>query len=112
MPPRAPGTRRDMNIRTALAGLDAAAVGVAAVGVRGCVAPVALDLPVLAADRHGPVERPSTLVGVLVASLVVPSVELRVGQHLAELVPAHVRKGGKALAMAEVGGGPRIAARI
>src|SRR5205823_13435956 len=81
------GAERHERLETALAGLDAAAVCVAAVGVRGCVAPVALDLPALAPDRHGPAEGPRTLVGVLVAFLVVPGVELRVGQHLAEFVP-------------------------
>src|SRR5436189_5410308 len=71
-------------IGTALAGLDAAAVCVAAARVRGGVAPVALDLPALAADRDKAAERPSALVGVLGPLLVVPRVELRIGQHLAE----------------------------
>src|SRR5205085_6288184 len=107
----APGAREGDG-QKALAGLDATTVGVATIGVCGCVAPVALDLPALAADGHEPVEGPRALVCVLGALLVIPSVELRVGQHLAELMPADVRKGRKALAMAEVSGGPRIAARI
>src|SRR5438105_10051168 len=106
-----PGAREEDG-QKALAGLDAATVGVATIGVCGCVAPVALDLPALAADCHEPVEGPRALVCVLGALLVVPSVELRVGQHLAELMPADVRKGRKALAMAEAGEGPRNAARI
>src|SRR5204863_7113127 len=93
------------------AGLDAAAVGVTAVGECGCVAPVALDFPALPADGYVPTESPRTLVGVLVALLVVPGVELRIGQHLAQLVARDVCERGKPLAVAEARS-LRIAARI
>src|SRR5436190_313130 len=62
-----------------LAGLDAArSVVPASCAVRG-VAPVALDLPRLAADRDRcRRERPRALVGVLSTAVVVPGVELRI----------------------------------
>ena len=82
-----------------LARLDAADVGVAAVGRRRRVAPVALDLPALAADRDEAAERPGALVRVLGALLVVPGVELRIGEHLAQLVAADVRERLEALAV-------------
>src|SRR5262249_53660370 len=84
-----------------LAGLDATAVRVAAVRARRRVAPVALDLPALRTDLHGAGERPRALVGVLLALLVVPRVQLRIGEHLAQLVARHVRERGEALAVAE-----------
>src|SRR5436309_15437097 len=62
--------------------LDAADVRVAAAAIRGGVAPVALDLPGLAADRDEAVERPCALVRVLVALPILPGVDLRVGEHL------------------------------
>src|SRR5262249_28697199 len=99
VPSRAVATREGTVIR--LARLDAAAVRVPRACVRSGVAPVALDLPALAADGHQPVERPGALVGVLVPLLVVPGIELRIGQHLAQLVPAHVRERRQALAVAE-----------
>src|SRR5579859_92446 len=95
-----------------LARLDATAVRVAAVRARGCVAPVALDLPALGSDGDEAAEGPGALVGVLVSLPVVPGVELRVGQHLAELVPADVRQRGKALAVPEVGRRIRVAAGV
>src|SRR2546426_551458 len=64
------------------------------------------------ADRHESVEGPRALVGVLGTARVVPGVELRIGQHFAELVSSHVCERRKALATAEAGGSPGIAARI
>src|SRR5262249_10942352 len=92
--------------------LDTAAVRVAGARVRSGIAPVALDLPALAADGHEPVERPCALVRVLASLLVEPGVELRVGEHLAQLVSAHVRECREALAAVEVRRCPRVATRI
>src|SRR4029078_6305559 len=76
------------------------------------VAPVALYLPALAADRDRAAERPGAFVGVLVALLVVPGVELRIGEHLAQLVAADVREGREALAVREAARRAGVAARV
>src|SRR5204862_6940241 len=97
----APQRTRESTEEKRLAGLDAAAVRVAAIRKCSVVAPVALDFPALPADGDVPTESPRTLVGVLVALLVVPGVELRIGQHLAQLVARDVCERGKTLAVAE-----------
>src|SRR5205823_14088523 len=86
----------------ASARLDAADVRVAGTGVRGRVAPVALDLPALGPDRDEAAEGPRALGGVLAALAVVPRIQLRVGQPLAQLVSAHVRECREPLAVAQV----------
>src|SRR5262249_30845294 len=95
-----------------LARLDAAAVRVSGARVGSGVAPVALDLPALTSDGYEPAEGPGALVRVLAPLLVVPRVQLGVGQHLAQLVPAHVCESRQALAAAEVRRSLGVAARI
>src|SRR5207244_2931136 len=97
--------------RSGLVAVDAAGAGaeVAAAVRVGGVAPVALDLPLRAVREpdETAAERPGALVGVLGAGAVVPGVELRVGERLAELVAAHVAEGSQARAVST-----RRAARI